>query len=103
MLVLEPTPYPPRKRGPGKPGNRAAATPETVRSARAQAILILLGTYPGQAWHARQIAQAIGHTGPYRILNTQLGQWADNGLIHKTAPATYSLTPTQPLTDNPEP
>ncbi len=103
VLVLEPTPHTRPKRGPGKPGNRAAATLDRVRSARAQAILALLSTDPNRAWPARQIAQAIGHTGPYRILNTQLGQWADNGLIHKTAPATYSLTPAQPLTQNPKP
>ena len=70
ILVLDPIPPVPRKRGPGKSGNRAAATPETARSARAQAILTFLGTRPGSTWHARQIAQAIGHTGPYRIFNT---------------------------------
>lgn len=82
----------PRRYGPHP--NRSAATPDKVRSARATAILTLLALIPGRAWHAKQIAQAIEHTGPYKNLNTQLGQWAENGLIRKTAPATYCLPDT---------
>jgi hypothetical protein len=58
---------------------------------RWRAVRALLRRDPGRPWRARDIATALNDHNPH-TLTTQLAQWSHDGLLHKTAPATYTLT-----------
>jgi hypothetical protein len=60
------------------PGGRQALT------------LAVLSSRPDQPWHARDVARRLGITN-INSFRVQMSQWAHQGLIHKTGPATYTL------------
>jgi hypothetical protein len=50
----------------------------------------VLSSRPGEPWHARDVARRLGITN-INSFRVQMSQWAHQGLIHKTGPATYTL------------
>lgn len=94
-----PTPTPP-------PPLPATGTPprigtrHTPQPARINRILDLLRHQPHRAHHALEIAEYLDESN-LNSLRVQLSKYAQNGIIHKTAPATY--THTDPLTPPPHP
>lgn len=77
------------------------------RKGQRNRILQIMRTEPYRPWHARELSVALAHT-HYDSLCVQLGRWAREGLLDKTANATYRLAadciaPPQPLTPPPRP
>jgi hypothetical protein len=60
------------------------------------AVFDLMRSEPHRSWPGRDLARALGETN-INSFCTRLSQWAQQGLIHKIARATYTLT-TTPLT-----
>jgi hypothetical protein len=52
----------------------------------------LLRTGPDRSWHASEIANGLGLT-HHRGLAAELGRWMKEGMICRTAPATFALHP----------
>lgn len=83
---------------PGEPAQNA--TPETSPApedhpvddpgGRMALMLAILRSRPDETWHARDVARALSITN-INSFRVQMSQWAHRGLIHKTAPATYTL------------
>jgi hypothetical protein len=70
---------------------------------RATAVLAIIRSAPQHPWRARDIARTLGIVGE-KALNSfcvQLSTWARQGLLTKTAPATYTITPSTALTPTP--
>jgi hypothetical protein len=77
-----------------RPGDRQPRPSPSARPPRRrQLVWDILASVPGQAWRARDIARTLGireHT----ALNSfcvQMSQWSQQGLLIKTAPATYMI------------
>jgi hypothetical protein len=92
-----PAPPPPARLEPATP----PATPTTAPAApadpaghpdRRHKVLSILRSTPGRPWRARDIARQLGDTGNLNSFCTQMSTWARQGLIHKVAPATYTIT-----------
>lgn len=66
-------------------------TPARPQARRWPAILAVLRRDPAKAWKARDIARSLGDTANLNSFCVQMSQWARQGLIRKTAPATYML------------
>jgi hypothetical protein len=94
-----------RQPEPPKSSTRARpATPPTRQpTGRWMRIAALMTTAPDQQWQARDIARTLAITGEKALnsLRVQMSTWANRGLLTKTAPATYTLTETKPLTPDP--
>jgi len=75
----------------------ARHTPPTARINR---LLDLLRHQPDRPHTAREIAEYLHETN-LNSLRVQLSKYAQNGILHKTTPATYTLN--QPLTPTPHP
>jgi hypothetical protein len=73
------------------------------RSGQRNQVLQHMRTAPHRPWHARELATALGFT-QYDSFCVQLGRWTREGLLEKTANATYRLAPDclppQPSTDS---
>jgi hypothetical protein len=84
---------------PPKPPNppHPAHQPKPTRTARREQVLAFLHANPDRPWPARHIAHALGITERLNSFCVQLSEWAAQGHLTKTAPATY--TTTKPLTD----
>jgi hypothetical protein len=54
--------------------------------------LQLMRTDPNRSWHASEIAKGLGLT-HHRGLTAELGRWIKEGMICRTAPATFALHP----------
>ena len=54
--------------------------------------LQLMRTDPNRPWHASEIAKRLGLTN-HRGLTAELGRWEKEGMICRTAPATFALQP----------
>ena len=91
--IQPPTPPPTPTTHPGNPDQ----PPEKTH------ILTLLHQTPNHPWRLNQIAAAFGIAGRQHTnrLGVRLNRWAHQGTLTKTAPATYTITTTHPLT-NPE-
>jgi hypothetical protein len=83
------------------PATRPRTTDPAHPPKRWPAVLSVLRSTPAQPWRARDIAHHLGDTANLNSFCTQMSQWARQGLIHKTAPATYMITPRQGLTPTP--
>jgi len=91
-------PAPPTTDRPG--GQRQSTTSEHDPTTQDQAVedpggrraltLAVLSSRPGEPWHARDVARRLGITN-INSFRVQMSQWAHQGLIHKTGPATYTL------------
>ncbi|MEU2874671.1 IS4 family transposase [Streptomyces olivoreticuli] len=68
------------------------ASPTSDSGGRRNHVLQLVRTAPHRPWHATELAQALGSAN-YRSICAQLGYWAREGLLQKTARATYTLAP----------
>jgi hypothetical protein len=53
--------------------------------------LAVMRTEPNRAWRGRDVARALGISN-FNSFCAQMSQWANRGILHKTAPATYTLT-----------
>jgi hypothetical protein len=84
-----------RSRPPGR--KRRAPAPGTPRAR----VTALLATTPHRAWTATELAALLGLPPPR--LHTRLCHWARTGLLTRTSPGTYTLTPDPPLTNPPDP
>lgn len=69
-----------------------------------QQIIALLRAHPDQPLRLREISTALGITGRLHTnrLGTRLNTWHQQGILTKTAPATYTIKK-QPLTDHQNP
>jgi transposase IS4-like protein/DDE family transposase len=85
-----------RSRPPGR--HRRAPAPGTHRDR----VTALMTTTPRRAWTAAELATQLDLPPPR--LRTKLCGWARTGLLTRTAPGTYTLTPPRPpLTNPPDP
>lgn len=66
--------------------------PATGRTARRDRVLAFLHANPDRPWPARHIAHALGITERLNSFCVQLCEWAHQGHLTKTAPATYTIT-----------
>ena len=66
--------------------------PNPGRTARRDQVLAFLAANPDRAWPARHIAHALGITERLNSFCVQLSEWATQGHLTKTAPATYTTT-----------
>jgi hypothetical protein len=85
----------PRSARPAKRPHPPAAPGASARPpGRRPAILTILRSTPGQAQRARDIARTLGVTGQTSLNSfcVQMSQWARQGLLTKTGPATYMIT-----------
>lgn len=82
-----------RKAQPRRPANRTAMSRPPGRW---PGVVAVMRTDPGRAWHAHDIADALGDTGNLNSFCTHMSYWSRRGLLRKTAPATYELTETAP-------
>jgi len=86
----------PRRPQPATAEPPTPATPQTPARApsRRPAVLTILRSTPGQPHRARDIARTLGITGETHLNSfcVQLSQWASQGLLTKTSPATYTAT-----------
>jgi len=66
--------------------------PALAPDGRRDRTLQLMRTDPYRSWHASEIAKglALPH---HRGLTAELGRWMKEGMLHKTAPATFVLHP----------
>ncbi|GDY68825.1 hypothetical protein SAV14893_082180 [Streptomyces avermitilis] len=55
-------------------------------------VLQLMRTEPHRPWHARELATALAYA-QHGSFCVQLGRWAREGLLDRTADATYRLAP----------
>ena len=69
-----------------------AEKPNPGRTARRDQIVAFLKANPDRAWPARHIAHALGITERLNSFCVQLSEWARQGHVTKTAPATYTIT-----------
>ena len=89
---------------PQPPGPLPAAAPILIHTrhnrtaSRINRILALLRHQPERPRHALEIAEYLGEPN-LNSLRVQLTKYAQNGILHKTAPATYTLA--TPLTPTP--
>ncbi|MCT9113458.1 IS4 family transposase [Streptomyces mirabilis] len=70
---------------------------------RSTAVMAIMHSAPERAWRAADIGRPLGITNE-KALNSfrvQLAKWARQGLLTKTAPATYRLASPTPLTPAP--
>ena len=90
-----PTPTPTPNTPPGNPG----PPPDKTH------ILTLLRQTPDQPWRLNQIAAAFGIAGRQHTnrLGVRLNRWAHQNTLTKTAPATYTINTTHPLTEHQKP
>lgn len=86
-----PTTPPTNNRNPRGSGSGEPAPPPASRK---NTVLSILRRTPGRGWHARDIAQALNLTNNLNSFRVQLSQWAQQGLIRKTAPAVYTAIDT---------
>lgn len=86
-----PTPEPPGPLPPVAPVR--VGTRRTTQAGRINRVLALLRHRPEHAYSAQEIAEHLHETN-LNSLRVQLSKYAQNGIIRKTAPATYTLTAT---------
>jgi hypothetical protein len=91
-IPAPPGPLPASGADPVRVGTR-----RTPKAGRINRVLDLLRHQPERVWRALEIAEYLHETN-ITSLRVQLSKYAQAGIIHKTAPATYTL-----LTTNPEP
>lgn len=81
--------------GPRPTPSRDGAVPGHQRAGprgRWQRVLAQMSADPLRGWHARDLARLLDIAN-IDSLQAQMGRWARQGLIHKTARATYTLHP----------
>lgn len=66
-------------------------TPTPLTTRRKDQVLALLRATPGRPHRARDLAAALGQADSLHSIRTQLSLWANQGLITKTARATYLI------------
>ena len=66
--------------------------PAGVPDGRRDCTLQLMRTDPNRSWHASEIAKALGLP-HHRGLTAELGRWMKEGMLRRTAPATFALHP----------
>ena len=83
----------------------APTTRETGPTPDKQHILDILRNHSGQPRRVRDIAASLEISGrqPINRLATRMSRWARQGLLTKTAPATYTINETPPLTTRSNP
>jgi Insertion element 4 transposase N-terminal/Transposase DDE domain len=96
--IQPPTP-PPTPLTPNPPPDNPDQPPEKNH------ILTLLRQTPDQPWRLNQIAAAFGIAGRQHTnrLGVRLNRWAHQDTLTKTAPATYTINTTHPLTQHQNP
>lgn len=62
------------------------------RSRRKEQVIQLLQSMPARSWTAREIAHSLGLP-KHSVIAGQLCQWALSGVLERTAPGAYILTP----------
>ena len=85
-ITIHQAPQPPRL-----PGPTDQPTPPS-RTARRDQVIAFLHANPDRPWPARHIAHALGITEHLNSFCVQLSEWAAQGHLTKTAPATYTTT-----------
>jgi hypothetical protein len=66
--------------------------PADAPGGRRDRTLQLMRTAPDRSWHASEIAKALG-VPHHRGLTAELGRWMKEGILRRTAPATFALHP----------
>ena len=82
---------PAANREQGQDDDAPASAQEPPPGGRRALALALMRTAPDRAWRGRDVARELGITN-FNSFCVQMSQWANRGLLHRTAPATYTLT-----------
>ncbi|MFL6141902.1 MAG: transposase [Labedaea sp.] len=98
-LTTTPT-QPPRTPQPRPPRTPHQPTPPRPTTRRAR-VLTLMNTQPHHDWNGTDLAKQL-NIPPHNLL-TQLAEWAQHGLLTRTARGRYTLTPQPPRQPPPPP